>query len=494
MKNTKKMLAAICALSLSMSIASCGSTSSSSSTDTAAGTADSASTESTAETTGTAISMKEEQKEEVASIAEKLDDTKLENTTVKFLSHWDINPAEGAVVPPDIQMFLDKYDGKFEYISTTWENRYTDLAAKVLANESPDFFSAMDMDGFPKGAIRAMFEPIDDVIDLNSDLWAPAKETNDAFLYKGQHYVAGIQSQPDIVCIYNTKVVEEKGYEDPAELYYNGEWTWSKFCDMVINFTDQDNEVVGLDGWWYSKGMCHMSGKAIIGMENGAIVNNMEDPTLTKMQGLMYDLQKNNVCYNLAANNWQVRGNTYGQGLSSGETLFYPCGMWAIEAPPENVKPYGDVEAGEVMFVPMPRMDDSDTTYVSARVDGYFLCKGAQNPEGFAAYMNCRMLCKNEAAEIGEAQLRDDYKWNDKMIEMRKTVYDLVNQNPVYDFSGGVSDDLLTVMNNNVTSATVNTGTPMTWTECVQSFKAEVDQLIEQANNYLAEEAESKAE
>lgn len=481
MKNTKKILAALCAMSFAFGAASCGSSDSSSSTDTGSAAAD----ESVA-STAPAKEMNSEQKEQVASIAEKLETKELANKTLKFFAHWDINPADGAVVPPDIQMFRDKYQGEFEYISTTWENRYTDLAAKVIANESPDLFPAMDMDGFPRGAIKAMFDPIDDVIDLDSDLWKPAKTVNDAFVYGGKHYVAAIQAQPDIVCVYNTRVFEEMGYDDPAELYYNNEWTFSKFSELCKKHTNQEKEIVGLDGWWYANGMQHMSGLPLIGMKDGQIVNNMEEPVVAKVQDLMYELQKNDVCYNLAQNNWKVRNDTYGAGLSSGDTLFYPIGMWGIEDTPENVAPYGDVEAGEVMFVPMPRLDDSDITYVSARDDGYFLIHGAQNKEGFAAYMDCRMLSKTEAADITEQQLRDDYKWNDKMIEMRKTVYELVNEHPVFDFSGSVSQELTDTMNV-VRSATISTGGTQTWTQCVEEHKKEVDYLLKDAQKSLEE-------
>ncbi|MBR4554936.1 MAG: extracellular solute-binding protein [Ruminococcus sp.] len=491
MKTTKKMLAALCALTFCVGAASCGNTSSSSSK--AAGDSTSSTGAEEVTTTVAAKEMAESQKEQVASIAEKLDDTKLENQTVKFLSHWKINPQDNNVVPPDIQMFRDKYDGKFEDISTTWENRYTDLASRVMANEAPDMFSAMDMDGFPQGAIKSMFQPVDDYIDLDSDLWKPAKPTNDAFVYEGKHYVAAIESQPDIVCIYNKKVVEEKGYEDPAELYYKDEWTWSKFSEMCLDFADYENEIAALDGWWYAKGLGHTCGLPLIGMKDGQIVNNMSDPAVAKIQEKMYDLQKNKVCFDLAANNWQVRGNTYGQGVGSGETLFFPCGMWAIEAKPEDVKPYGDVEAGEVMFCPMPRMDENDKYYVTARDNGYFLCAGAQNPKGWAAYQNCRMLAKTDAADITEQQLKEDYKWNDDMIKMRRDIYALANENPVYEFSGGVSQELSDAMNN-VSQSTVHTSDPKSWTQTVEENKNAVDELIRRANENLDEKKDEKKE
>ena len=188
MKNTKKLMAALCAMTFCFSAAACGSVQEK--------------------------EMNESQKAQVQELTSELEDKQLENKTLRFLSHWDINPAEGKTVGADIQMFRDKYDGKFEYISTTWENRYTDLATAVMSNEAPDFFSAMDMDGFPKGAIKSMFQPIDDYVKLDSDLWSPAKTVNDSFIYNGKHYVAAIQAEPDIVMIYNTTTIAENSLED----------------------------------------------------------------------------------------------------------------------------------------------------------------------------------------------------------------------------------------------------------------------------------------
>ena len=475
MKTTKRFLAGLFALTMCFGFASCGNSES--------GGND------TEESSAAIIDMDEEDKDALAQVAEQLDDTELENKNVKFFSHWDINPGDGQVVGPDIQMFWDKYDGTFEYVQTTWENRYQDLAKLVMANDSPDFFSAMDMDGFPKGAIKAMFEPIDDYIDLNSDLWAPAKPTCDAFVFNGGHYVAGIQSQPNFICIYNPKTIEDNGLEDPAELYWNDEWTWSKFTEMCIEFTDQEQEKVGMDGWWYSYALNDTCGVPLIGMEDGKLVNNMDNPQVTKVQELMYDLQKNNVFFDRASNNWSIRGDgTTGIGMGTGQTLFYPAGTWAIENSPENVTAFGDPEAGEIMLVPMPRMDDSDTYYVTSRVDGYFLIKNAPNPEGFAAYMNCRMATLKDAKEIGEKQLRDSYKWNDDMMAMREEILRICNDHPLYDFSDGVSEEMNALMLD-VRQATVLTGGgATTWTANVEQYKAAIDYLVEEANNSIGAE------
>ena len=471
MKTTKKLLAGVFALTLCVGFASCGKDSGDKSDKKSAST----------------IEMKDEDKQAINDVAnEVLDTTELENKNVKFLSHWDINPGDGQVVPPDIQMFRDTYDGTFEYVQTTWDDRYTDLAKYVMSNDSPDFFSAMDMDGFPKGAIKGMFEPIDDYIDLNSDLWAPAKATCDAFVFNGGHYVAGIQSYPQYVCIYNTKTIEDNGLENPAELYKNDEWTWSKFSEMCKEFTDQDNDKVALDGWWYAAALNDTCGVPLISLENGKLVNNMEDPKVAKVQELMYDLGKNEVFFDRASNNWSIRGDgTTGLGVGTNLTLFYPCGLWGIEGAPKDVTAFGDVEAGEVMFVPMPRMDDSDTYYVTSRVDGYLLCKNAPNPKGFAAYMNCRMATLSKANEIGINQLKNDYKWNDDMIEMRAEIIKLCNDHPLYDFQEGVSEELKNAMQD-VRQATVLTGGgAKTWTQNVEENKATIDYLLKEANDNI---------
>ena len=417
---------------------------------------------------------------------DKLDTTKLDNKTIKFFSHWDINPAKGQVVSPDLQLFQDVYDGKIQYVQTIWENRYTDLAKLIMSNNSPDFFSAMDMDGFPKGAIKAMFQPVDDYIDLDSKLWAPAKATNDAFVFGNGHYVAGVQSTPQYMCVYNPKTIKDNGLEDPAKLYWNDEWTWSKFSEMCIAFTNEEEQKVGMDGWWYAYALNNSCGVPIIGLENGKLVNNMQNPRVEKVQNLMYELQKKNVFFDRAANNWSIRGDgTTGYGMATGETLFYPVGTWAIDNLPEKVTAFGSAKAGEIMFVPMPRMDDSDTYYVDARVDGFYLIKNAPNPEGFAAFMNCHMAAVEANNELAAQKRKLAYEWTDDMLEMYDEICQICNDHPLYDFSDGISEEMRSVMMDVRQSTVLTGGGAYTWTATVASYKSAVDYLVEEANSKL---------
>ena len=470
MKLAKRLMAASLAVIMAAGMAACGSSDKKDESSVAPGK-----------------DLNEEQQQLVDSLASKLPDRDLKNTTIKWMAHYDINPTEGKVMPPAIQLFKTKYDGKIEPTITTYADRYTKLATDVMAGDSPDFFPADDMDTFPRGAIRAMFQPIDDYIDLDSDLWKDSKSYCDEFLFQGKHYIAVIEPTPNYACIYNRTTIEENGFEDPAELFKNDEWDWDVFTDMCVEFTNADEDKYALDGYWYGKALSETSGVPMIGLENGQIVSNMSDPAIEKVQDRMYNLQKNGVVYPRCDNNWNTRGSgETGEGLGSYLTLFIPVGLWAIEGPPESTKLFGDIEAGEIMFVPMPKNPDADAYYVSARVNGYTICTGAPNPEGVAAYLDCVQVTNQEASSITTEVLKDEYKWTDEMLEMRETLYQMAAEHPVFDLQEGVSPEMNTVMMTVSQATMISGGNETTWTACRGEHEGEVDYLVKEANSNIS--------
>ncbi len=495
MKNIKRVLAAISALAISIVTVSCGGNEEGAAGSTAP--AESAAAETTTVTTKEAqsVEMNEEQKSTIESLADSLPDMELSNTTVKFISHWDMNPGDGQVVPPYLQLFRDKYDGKIEWVQTTWENRYDDIKSLILAKDSPDFFPAMDSDGFPMGALKGYFQPIDNYVDLKSSLWSNAgtQATIDKFKFEGNHYVAATGASPNIVCIYNRKTIRDNGLEDPAELFKNDEWTWSKYKELCEKFTDPSAEKVGLDGYWYDQGLNSTTGVPIIGLdEKGKAVSNIESPEVRKAQDFLYSLEQAKVYFDRSAHNNLARGagsSGSGEGMSDGLTLFYPCGLWAIENTPESTVLFGNVEAGDIMFVPMPRPDDCDKYYVDSRLDnGYLLVKNAPNPQGFAALMNCIQLAAHSSAatDVSNDQLKNSYKWNDEMIEMKQTINGLCEQNAVFDFGGGVSAEVSEIANE-IKGASINGSYTKDWDTVIAEYNDRLNFELDKANSQIPE-------
>lgn len=472
MKRNKRIVAGILAILSAVSCASCGKNGSSSSSSMPI------------------KELKETQQEIVSRLAKGTESTtrKLENSEIKWFSFYDINPTAtiDKEIGVDLALFQTKYNGKIKYIQTTWDTKFDDLASLIMANNSPDFVGADDMDIFPKGAINGMLEPIDDYIDFTSPLWEGTKAASDQFMYKGKHYVAVSRVDPSYIFVYNKNVMAENGFDDPAELYENGEWNWDKFAEMCVEFTDAEADKYALDGWYYENALLQSTGVPLIGMSEGKIVNNIESPEIAKAQTMMYDLQKNKVVYPKNEHGWKVRGDVFGNGMASGLTLFYPIGLWAIEDAPTTTEPFGNIANDEVMFVPVPCSADSEKQYVPSRVHGFSIVNKAKNPEGVAAFLDCTRYSEiDEAAhQITLDQYRDDYGWTQQMLDMRDTIYGLAAENPVFEFSIGVTSDLSSITDN-VIKGTMNPAETKTWTAIVEEYKKAIDFIINEAQENL---------
>lgn len=478
MRSAKKILAAVFSLGLAAAVSACGQSGNSSSSSQAQG----------------GVDLNESQAEQVHSLEDQLEDFELENKTLKWIAHYDINPNEGSAKDPAIELFESKYGGKIEWVQTTWDTRFDDIATKVMGGNSPDFFPSSDSDVFPIGAIKGMFAPIDgiDHLDLDSELWSDTVDIMNQYKFGGDRYICVIYMAPGYVCVYNRTTMEQNGYDDPAQMYYDGTWDWDKFYEMCVDFTDQENDKCGLDGYGYTNAICETSGKPIISYENDQLINNMRDPAIEKAQNFMYELGKQNVMFDRSTNGWYTRGDgTTGMGLGSYQTLFIPVGLWALEVPLSSTEPFGDMEAGEIMFCPMPKDPDSDKYYITSRMEGYVMCRNAPNPDGFAAFMNCSMVCRDSTKNIKEEQLMNEYKWTQEMVDMRNEVLELCKTNPVVNISSGVSSELNAAMQN-VTQATMVTGgNSETWTECIEEYETMVNFYIKETNEKIKEVAET---
>ncbi|MGN1090639.1 MAG: ABC transporter substrate-binding protein, partial [Huintestinicola sp.] len=435
MKNVRRTLAFVSALALAGSMTACGSTEK----------------EPIATSVTTEATAPKELDEEDAQAVQEIDtgdDEKLENGTVKWLSFWDLNPANGKPKSVELELFETKYGGKIEYIPTTYETRYSDLSTQVLGGTSPDLFPAADLDTFPGKAIAGMFDPFDDYLDFDSDLWSVgAKKLSDAHTLGGKHYVAVVSTDAGCVCIYNKRTMEENGLTDPAELLEQGNWTWDTFKDMCMQFSDRDDDKFGFDGWWFEINFLLTTGKPVIDVKDGVITSNLKSAEMERAENFMLDMKKNDLPFPHDEYDWQVFPNRIGEG----KTLFYPCGIWALyEA---DLSAYGSMD--EIMFVPMPKDPEADEYYLPSGVDAYALCKSAPNPEGAAAFMKCKLIAVSDenAQAIAEKQYREDYGWTDEMLDMWKKTKELTNANPVIDFYAGTSAEVNECVHNPIKDA-----------------------------------------
>ena len=167
-------------------------------------------TASTAETTtavtveiNTATVAEEDQKTLDDLANEKLRDVELENKTIKWLAHYDINPStNGASESVSLNFFKNKYGGEVKWYPTTWDGRYSVLSTYVLGGEGIDFFPC-DTAALPKGVISGMFQPVDGLIDIESELWKDMKPAYEIYNFNGKHYEIVNSVFAEQLCFYS---------------------------------------------------------------------------------------------------------------------------------------------------------------------------------------------------------------------------------------------------------------------------------------------------
>lgn len=400
----------------------------------------------------------------------------LESKKIKWMATWDINPGPtGKNVPIELALFQERYGGEIEYYAVTWENRYDKLAAAIQSGEGIDFFSASDSDAFPKGA-KGMFAPIDDYIDFDSPLWSDVKDVNDSIMWNGNHYVAVVFVTGDnCAVIYNRDTIEEAGLEDPAVLYEQGNWTWDTFEDILIKFVDKDNKKFGIDGWWFEFGLMSTTGVPPVTIENQKLVNNLGAPAMERVQNYLYELY-NKDCIAICTESFGSKDMP--NYIGEGKTLFYPCGLYQFYCEPEQwQKKFGE----NAFFVPMPKDPEADEYYVPTGMDAFVMVKGGQNPEGVAKYLDCKRytLLNDKVRSIADEQMVEDYGWSQDMIDMKDSMQSLAEENPVYDFSKGVSADCGEILDINLRNCARGI---CPWNETYDSIFSAVDQIIKEVN------------
>ena len=415
---------------------------------------------------------------------------------------WD-NPyqnySEDEIINTGYWTFENKYGGTLNYIETDYFSRTDDLSRLIMAGTPPDLTvggtnsTAM----FPMNAIKGMIQSVDDYIDYSDPLWAPMKEVADFFLLGGKHYQIVIYTSPTNVCLYNRRVLTEWGFDDPAELYYNDEWTWDAFYDMCLEFSDVDEDRFALDGYGYADAIATSVGQTILEMdENGVFYSNLDSPEIERAWNLVYDLCKNDCNYRDASGNRWARREEDGSpcGLNQGKLLFYLIPQRFFTYPVEEIqRNYGDISQQEIMFAPLPRDPNGDGNYYLLSefddINGCLcLVQSAENPEGAALLASCIRfkIIDPIVRALDRNQLANTYLWSEDMLDMKDECQKIADANPFFDMSGNLNDGLGSVMSDMLWNIP-RSSSPNSWAQLKESHAEQFEYYIDELNALIDE-------
>ncbi len=457
----KKIIAGSMALCLTASLAACGSDSGSATEETT--TADVTTTAAT-EWTGDNI--------EVEALEETVD-VDISGKTLKWLGIYDLNPTNDSPErSPELALFEDTYGAKIEYIPTTSDKRFEDLATSILGGTSPDIF-AYEWRSFPYDISKGQYQSVDSLIDWEDPKWADVKETADSFIWKGEHYIAplGYSFNDTQVLMYNTTTIENEGLDDPYQLYLDGKWDWDAFVDMMKTFVEAGGgtERYGIGGWW-ANAFVYTAGETMVTYDGEKFGNNLRSATIEKAQLTLEDIFKSN----LIKRGW-IGGES---AFTDDSLLFYSMGTWAYNAAAQS-RP-DDV----IQIVPFPKAPDSDEYYVSNKVFAYMWVKGSENGDCVKAWYDCNRTVNfdekyTEATK--EKFLANNTGWTSEMYDLTMDFYDSDKFTQAYDYGYGLSTFMSDTLMSNLYEGIANEQFE-SWVSAREEFYSIVDEEIKVYN------------
>lgn len=354
--------------------------------------------------------------------------------TIIYLGEGDLNPTKkNPEKSTELNLFEQK-GGKITFQQTSNEDRFDNLAAAITANKDvPDIFK-YEWLAFPSQVVREMYQPIDDIVDFNSDLWSPAKETADQFMLGGKHYVAPLGYLASSMLCYDRDLIDAEGLEVPYDLYKNGEWTWSAWKDIMSEYVSNapaDTDRYGVNGFFRTH-LVQQTGKNLINYnaDKGIFESNLKDPDIEKGQDFLYDLMKEG----LILNGWVGSA----RDCFNQNCLFFAMGDWAYSGTS------GPKEGENWEIVPIPAYDSNPQKITTSDMTAFMWVKGSTKNDAVKTWFECCRVANTDPqyAETAKSKfMENNPNWTDEMYDVKM---DVVSDDymMIFDYAFGVSSAL----------------------------------------------------
>ena len=469
MKHLKRLLAVCAVLSMAFAATACGDE----------------------ESTGGRTKSEDDVSIELSAAESMLDSDETESLKGKkvyWMATYDLNPKDNQDRSVALSLFEDVYGCSIEYVATTSDTKFDDLANRINGGSPIDMFP-YEWDAVPNGVTKGMYDPLDDYVDLSDPIWDDMRDYADMYKYDGHYYVVPYAVSDPLAITYSRTLMQEEGLKDPYELYKKGEWNWNTFLDMMKQFVsnaEEGQQRYGIRGW-FGQAIVQSTGDTVVKYDGSKFSNNIMSPNIERAELLAEQIGKLGL----------YDGTWYSNFPEDGSTLFYGMAPWSFGG--SNAKnPDGDI-----FIVPFPKDPESDTYYLNMNFAANMLVKGSKNADAVGAYIKCCRLEQTEEeykkAAKEKALIQQKNKdgqvtsfVTEEQYDFMQTWYDPENIRCVFDFGYGMgplmyseSYDYYTrgVMNNVADALLVRyDGTPDTWAEIRTQWSSVVDAQVEDFN------------
>ncbi len=418
-------------------------------------------------------------------------DKDISGQSIYWLATYDLNPQNNQDRSVALTLFEDVYGGKVEWIQCTSDDKFDVLTNRILGGDPVDMFP-YEWDALPNGVYKDQYQPLDDYLDLEDEIWDDMREEIDMFAYNGKHYVVPYAIADPLLITYSRNMCQENGLDDPYELYQDGEWDWDAFMEMMKAYVaggDGSTQRYGIAGW-FGQAMVQSTGQTIVKFDGSQFTNNIYDPQIEAAEGLMEEMRS----LQLYDANW------YANFPDTGNVLFYGMADWSLGA--SNAKnPDADL-----MVVPFPKDPDADEYYLCANFGAKMLVKNSDKGDAVATYIYCERLAEtqDEYVQAAKEKALIEEKSASGMLLSFKTEeqYDAIMEykadtTPVFDFGYGMGSTMYGEgeytyetrgIMNNLMDGILKYDDVDSWAVLRDNWSAAIDDVLETYNAALAAE------
>jgi len=339
----------------------------------------------------------DEQNEEGAG---KLYEKGKEAGTIRALCYYDFKN----IAPENdiLRLYAERFGGEVEMMPLCTSLDYLEkLGTYIAAGDSPDIVR-YEWIMVPAGIIQNRYTQLDDWLDISSPVWSPMADIIEKFQYKGKHYYFPQTMQANYGMVYTTAAIDQMGAEDPMDLYFKGEWTWTEFEELLKKWMAVNSENYGITmSESFALHLSATAGVAAIEFDGSSIKNNLRSPEITKTMAFVENLAKQGYIHT----EWRDPG----EGFADNKLLFYvgPIEWMLNEAMKTNFNKNLD---GEVRAVPYPKDPDNDKYNILGNCYGYLIPAGAKNVQGAVSWILAGRIYQTDPEVVKER--RDELLYN----------------------------------------------------------------------------------
>ncbi len=252
---------------------------------------------------------------------------------------------------------------------------------RMLSGQVTDLIEYREEDN-PAFIKNGIVQPVEDLFDFNEPVYKHLEEFNKQFVYKDGHLYTFVRSYKNNgLCYYWLEDLAELGLETPRELYYKGEWTWSKFEEYanLLTVRASDGTVSRYGGVINSQLMHTTTGETFVRYENNKYINNLRN---TKLAEYFNMIRRMTFETKVLASNVSVIDSLKAHTVSIGMSMRNYLDNHLLE----------ELSNDWVSFAPIPKWEGADKYYVPALFGTTWIAKGAKNIDGARAWFAVYIL------------------------------------------------------------------------------------------------------